>query len=421
MSTLEKMTQDWRIAVGRDSGLGDKKIKYDLRGDGFILIDRNSVRNEDGPADLTFSGSIDTIEGILAGRVNANRALMRGKLKISPMGTAMKLQSQIESLIARLPKDQSGAEAAAVEPDAEPMVYPPLPPRSPEMTLFSPDMFEHLRPDSFASHPDVSGLTLRDLTTAERMTGGRVIARVLKADPSSAVAEKGGILTAVGPKICLLIAGTAHIDIEGAGVVELSTGDSWCVPNGNTQRLLSISPDMELLELEFPQMEFQTEGSAARADMFMPYHEDSYREIPGFDGAVQRDLNALKEYSQGAAHAVMLRGNPPHVWDGSPWHMHHQDIQVAYLLAGTADFDFEGVGVVHAGPGTFWFQQPRGRHREVWVSQDFEGINVDIPAASPTTVFFYDPEAGQYQATTLETAYDAADRMDTAMDAATSE
>lgn len=410
MSTLQKMTEDWRVAVGSDSGLGDKKIKYDLRGDGFILIGRDSVTNEDGPADLTFSAKIDVIDGILSGRVNPNKALLRGKLKISPMSAALKLQPQIEALLDRLPKDGSGGVIAETEP--EPDFDPALPPRSPEMTLFTPDMFDHLTPQSFVAHPAFPGLLLRDIKTSERMTAGRVLARVLKADPAATFDPAGYRFEVAGPKISVLVSGSARFDIEGLGEVEFTPQDSWTVPAGNQQRLAGISPDFELLELEFPNMTSVTAGTAARADMVARYGSDSYRPVAGFDGAVERHLGSLRTETDGGAHAIMLRGNPPHVWDGSPWHMHHQEIQVAYMTKGTADFEFEGVGIVHTEAGAFWFQQPRGRHRERAVSLDFEAINIDIPAASPTTVFFYDADAGEYVGTTLESVYDIADKME---------
>lgn len=91
MATLEEITDRIRVAVGADSGLG-KSLKLDLRGDGFIHIDHDTVTNEDRPADCTLVVSKDNLEKLGKRELDPTMAVMTGKLKINgDMSVAMKL------------------------------------------------------------------------------------------------------------------------------------------------------------------------------------------------------------------------------------------------------------------------------------------------------------------------------------------
>jgi hypothetical protein len=61
MATLQDITDIMAKAVGEDSGLG-KSLKFDFKGDGFILIDGGSVTNDVKPADCSFVISKDEFE-----------------------------------------------------------------------------------------------------------------------------------------------------------------------------------------------------------------------------------------------------------------------------------------------------------------------------------------------------------------------
>lgn len=269
MATLEKMTADWRAAVGEDSGLGDYSIKYDLRGDGFIVIDRDSVSNEDRRADVTFSAKIDVIEGILAGTINPTTAMIRGKVKISPMKIATKIGPQLEALISRLPK---GAADAPLLDEEE--VDHPLPPRSNHMILATPEMFDAEKPDSFTDIPGFEGAFLR-ATDVAAQTGGKFDVNVLKANP----------------------------DIK---------------------------------------------------------------------------------------------------WTSSPWHMHHHDIALTYIMEGWADFEFEGIGVVRFEKGMIMNQPALNRHREGATSPDFFAVVFISPAKFGTTLFVWNEETEEYDEVYIE-------------------
>ncbi len=90
-----------RAAVGADSGLG-KSLKFDLKGDGVILIDGGSVTNEDKPADLTMTISRDNLVALGAGKLDPMTAVMTGKLKLSDMAAAMALQPKLQALFSRM-------------------------------------------------------------------------------------------------------------------------------------------------------------------------------------------------------------------------------------------------------------------------------------------------------------------------------
>ncbi len=92
MATLEEITDQFKLAVGADSGLG-KSIKFDLKGDGFIHIDGGTVTNDDAPADCTVIVKKDDFEKLAKGQLDPTMAFMSGKLKVNgDMSVAMKLQ-----------------------------------------------------------------------------------------------------------------------------------------------------------------------------------------------------------------------------------------------------------------------------------------------------------------------------------------
>jgi putative sterol carrier protein len=101
MATLSEITDRIKGAVGDDSGLG-KSLKFDLKDAGVIHIDGGSVTNEDKPADLTMTLSMDDLLAIGAGSLDPTMAVMTGKLKLSDMGAAMALQPKMGALFAKM-------------------------------------------------------------------------------------------------------------------------------------------------------------------------------------------------------------------------------------------------------------------------------------------------------------------------------
>ncbi len=101
MSRVDELTERMKAAVGTDSGLG-KTLKFNLKGDGFIYIDGASVTNEDKPADLTLTISVDNLIALGEGKLDPMTAVMTGALGLSDMGVAMGLQGKMQALFSRL-------------------------------------------------------------------------------------------------------------------------------------------------------------------------------------------------------------------------------------------------------------------------------------------------------------------------------
>jgi putative sterol carrier protein len=101
MATLAEVTDQFRTAVGTDSGLG-KSLKFNLKGDGFIFIDGGTVSNEDKPADLTLTTTLDDLVAMGEGKLDATNAVMSGRLQLSDMGLAMGMQSKMTALFSKM-------------------------------------------------------------------------------------------------------------------------------------------------------------------------------------------------------------------------------------------------------------------------------------------------------------------------------
>ena len=77
------------------------RIKFDLKGEGAILLDGTEapplISAEDGEADTTLTLSIDNLERMVQGQLDPTLAFMTGKLKVDgSMGVALKLASLLE-------------------------------------------------------------------------------------------------------------------------------------------------------------------------------------------------------------------------------------------------------------------------------------------------------------------------------------
>lgn len=75
-----------------DGGGFDGTAKFDIAGEGAIIIDADGARASDDDAEVTLSADADTFKAILDGEQNATAAFMTGKLSVDgDMGLAMKL------------------------------------------------------------------------------------------------------------------------------------------------------------------------------------------------------------------------------------------------------------------------------------------------------------------------------------------
>ena len=99
MPTLEEITDRLSRAVAAGLSLGCV-VKLDLKGEGLVRIAGAEVTTADGPADLTVRVSRRDLAALAKGELDPTRAMMTGRLKLSDMALAMKLQPQIQALFA---------------------------------------------------------------------------------------------------------------------------------------------------------------------------------------------------------------------------------------------------------------------------------------------------------------------------------
>ena len=72
----------------------DGTAKFDIEGEGSVVIDSSGARASDEETDVTLSADAETFQDILSGDLNPTSAFMTGKLKVDgDMGMAMKLGS----------------------------------------------------------------------------------------------------------------------------------------------------------------------------------------------------------------------------------------------------------------------------------------------------------------------------------------
>jgi putative sterol carrier protein len=101
LATVEEITDRIRSAVADGAQLG-ATIKLDLKGEGVIRIADGAVSNDDGPADLVVRITARDLAAIGRRELDPMRAMITGRMKLSDMGLAMRLQPQIQALFARV-------------------------------------------------------------------------------------------------------------------------------------------------------------------------------------------------------------------------------------------------------------------------------------------------------------------------------
>ena len=67
-------------------------VKFNIEGEGAVVIDGTGARASDEEADLTVTADAETFQGMLDGTLDSTSAFMMGKITIDgDMGLAMKL------------------------------------------------------------------------------------------------------------------------------------------------------------------------------------------------------------------------------------------------------------------------------------------------------------------------------------------
>lgn len=103
-------------------------------------------------------------------------------------------------------------------------------------------------------------------------------------------------------------------------------------------------------------------------------------------------LRAYREYRDlgigkatgGRVHAHVIRTTKPCPEGGSGLHYHDVEFQMVMVLRGTSTVWFEGQGEVAFEAGDCWIQPPRIRHNVLHYSDDYEVLEITLPAEYET-------------------------------------
>jgi quercetin dioxygenase-like cupin family protein len=87
----------------------------------------------------------------------------------------------------------------------------------------------------------------------------------------------------------------------------------------------------------------------------------------------------LKELTGGKVGAHVIRAKPGKHAD-APRHSHALDFQFVYVLKGWAIFEYEGHGRHKLVEGSTVYQPPGIKHQEIDHSEDFEVLEITMPA-----------------------------------------
>jgi len=95
-----------------------------------------------------------------------------------------------------------------------------------------------------------------------------------------------------------------------------------------------------------------------------------------------RDLGIV-EASKHKVLAHVIRAKEPCNGPGG-YHTHDLEFQMNYVLRGWTRVEFEDVGEVRFEAGDSWQQDPKIKHEVLEFSDDFEVIEICMPAEFPT-------------------------------------
>ncbi len=87
----------------------------------------------------------------------------------------------------------------------------------------------------------------------------------------------------------------------------------------------------------------------------------------------------LEQLTDGKVGAHVVRARPGQHAD-APRHSHALTFQFVYVLKGWAIFDYEGYGEHKLVEGSAVYQPPGIRHKEIAHSDDFEALEITMPA-----------------------------------------
>ena len=96
-----------------------------------------------------------------------------------------------------------------------------------------------------------------------------------------------------------------------------------------------------------------------------------------------RDLG-ISAATEGRIHAQIVRTTKPCPPGGSGLHYHDLEFQMVFVLKGRSTVRFEGQGELSFEAGDSWIQPPRIRHDVLYFSDDYEVLEITMPAEYET-------------------------------------
>lgn len=96
-----------------------------------------------------------------------------------------------------------------------------------------------------------------------------------------------------------------------------------------------------------------------------------------------RDLG-ISAATAGRIHAQIVRTTKPCPPGGSGLHYHDLEFQMVFVLKGRSTVRFEGQGELSFEAGDSWIQPPRIRHDVLYFSDDYEVLEITMPAEYET-------------------------------------
>ena len=96
-----------------------------------------------------------------------------------------------------------------------------------------------------------------------------------------------------------------------------------------------------------------------------------------------RDLG-ISAATDGRIHVQIVRTTKPCPPEGSGLHYHDLEFQMVFVLKGRTTVRFEGQGELSFEAGDSWIQPPRIRHHVLYYSDDYEVLEITMPAEYET-------------------------------------
>lgn len=95
-----------------------------------------------------------------------------------------------------------------------------------------------------------------------------------------------------------------------------------------------------------------------------------------------RDVG-IKAATEGRVLAHVIRANQSCPGPGG-YHSHDLEFQMNYLIRGWARVELETIGEIRVEAGDVWYQPPNVKHELVEYSDDFEVLEITMPAEFET-------------------------------------